>query len=186
LFCEVSDNKPNHEIGEQMKSYLSSLAAVLLLMSISPVKATAIRGTFDGVITDAGGYFPLAVGTDVTGHFRYDPDDLQVDSYGNRWTSEKDPSVLFEVDNLGGWDHDGGLLFSVDANGFPSRGGAAGRYDLGIGPGGNLGFWDFDIAFGRAKVTYAMSTRVPECGATSSLMVIALASLVVVRRFISP
>ena len=151
-----------------MKKHLSSFAAALLLVSISPLHATTISGTFSGVVTGKGGViFPYALGAPVAGTFHYDSNPLVVDY-----------SFVVEIDGEGfaGWNSLlNGLSFSVDANGFPQFGHAAGLWDLGIN-GGNLGFVTFGDNYGSAQVTYAT----PDAGTTLSLMGIVLAGLVVV------
>jgi hypothetical protein len=184
--CDVKNRQLlDQTISKQMKKCLPLLAVALLLMAISPVAAIPVHGTFNGVVTGvngSGAAYPI--GTPVTGSYGYDPDLLD----GNQ-TTYNDPSVFFFI-NIGGQPFAyylpllSGLSFSVDANGMPVFGGAAGVWDLYIsgnflglrtGPGSSF--------YINSQVTYDAPT-VPDAGTASFLMGIALASVVVARRFI--
>ena len=159
-----------------MKRHLPSLAAALLLIAISPLEAIPVYGDFSGAVTATRGTLvSYPVGTPVTGNFRYDNSDpngyesfvIYIDGDGYGYTSE----------------NRSGLSFGVDANGFPAGGTAGGAWDLYIGNGGSLGlsaFGDYGIS---VQVTYEI-TGVPDAGATSLLLGIALAGVAVTRRFI--
>ena len=173
----------NQTTGEYMKRHLPSLAAAFLLIAVSPVEAIPVYGTFSGAVTGTGGTLvSYPVGTPVTGNYSYDFALLN----GNH-TSPLDSTLTFVVyiDGQGyGYSalNGSGLGFSVDANGRPVSGSAAGSWDLLISSGG-LTLWTFGNNYVSAQVTYA-TPSVPDAGATSSLLGIALAGTAVARRFI--
>ena len=160
-----------------MTRHLPSLTAALLLIAISTVEAIPVYGDFSGVVTSTNGvivHYP--VGTPLTGSFSYD------------LATSPLVSETFIV-NIGGQPFAGynswgtsGLSFWVDANGFPAGGSAASAWDLYISPGGGIGLssWGNNIT---AQVTYEI-TGIPDAGATSLLLGIALAGVAVTRRFI--
>jgi hypothetical protein len=183
------------EIGGPMKTYLVSVASSLLLVSTLSVEANNIVfGEFSGVLLSwtGGAQYPFTVGDPVTGTFQYDRDLLT----GDGSTGYFDPSLEFSVsiDGKGfirfsqNVEPDGRVIhpvsfsFYVDANGFPSVGNGASLFDVGISPGGDIGFNSWGVYHGFAHVTYSI-VGIPDGGATSILLGVALASLAVVRRF---
>ncbi len=170
-----------------MNKQLLSLVAVLLLLPLAPAKATLINGTFSGVVTGTSGAFPFANGASVTGSFGFDSNFFRADSSGKFYTSLQDSSLFFNVfiagQQLYGWTpQSGGLSIVMDSDGIPISGGAGGAWDLFIGAGGLLNFGGLNNS-GQAQVAYSIPA-VPDAGATSTLLGVALAGLAVGRRFL--
>jgi hypothetical protein len=176
-----------------MRTYLVSIASSLLLLSPSSVEANNIVwGEFSGVLVSWHGGWPYtcSVGDAVTGTFQYDRDLLR-----GGGTFPFDPSLEFSLSISGGpsirfsqnVEPDGQVIhpvsfsFYVDASGFPSAGNGASLFDVGISPGGGIGFNSYGRYGGAAQVTYSIVT--PDSGTTSILLGVALAGLAVVRRF---
>jgi hypothetical protein len=177
-----------------MRTYLVYIASSLLLLSLSSVPAkNIVWGEFSGELVSWTGGWPYtcAVGDSVTGTFQYDRDLLT----GDGSTGYFDPFLEFSLSVHGGpsimfsqnVEPDGRVIhpvsfgFYVDANGFPSAGNGASLLDVGISPGGGIGFNSYGRYYGAAQVTYSIVT--PDNGTTSILLGVALTSLAVVRRF---
>jgi hypothetical protein len=157
-----------------MKKILPLFVAALLVISSSPTGAIPVYGTFSGAVTGTGGgLVSYPVGTPVTGSYGYDTD-----------RSWYDFLVNIDGQPFAGWSSHNysGLSFTVDANGMPVSGSAAGLWDLYIGSGGYLRLSTFGDNYINAQVTYS-TPSVPDAGTTSFLMGIALSGLVVFRRF---
>jgi len=171
-----------------MRANLLSVVAAILLLATSPVRATLIYyGIFSGTVISSTGpdaaQFP--VGTPVTGTFSYDHDLLFVNSFGQLQTLLNDPACSFLV-NIGGYTFgypaDSSLTFTVGANGLPISGNANGWWDLSFG-NGYIGLVEMGLtSYVDSQVTYSISS-IPDAGASSILLGIALASVAVTRRF---
>jgi hypothetical protein len=155
-----------------MKKDIPSLAVALLLIVIAPANAIPVYGTFSGAVTATGGTLvSYPIGTAVTGNFEYASDMS---------------SFTFVIDLAGqafaGWGTPmSGLAFSVDANGFPVSGTAAGPWDLYISSGGGISLNTFGNNFIHAQVSYTT----PEGTTTFFLLSLAWAGVAWGKRCFS-
>jgi hypothetical protein len=169
-----------------------SLAMMVLMLSVSAVEATPIRGTFRGVVisnSNPSFDWPFLEGTPAWAVFGYDSDYLSppADEFGNRYTSDREGyEGLFAV-TIGragvGFSTAGSGSLLIGPNGLPAMGNGIGPgFDIGVGPNG------FSIqAYGGEPATFVNvegTYSLPDHESVLPLTVLGLAALAVARRFL--